>query len=84
MPLHLGEMFQANNRDLIHLKFLCGKHAAVAGDDTRLAVDQYRIREAELSDARCDLGYLSVGMRPCVSGIWDEAIDRELLDALDG
>ena len=47
----------------------------MAGNDGVLAIDEDWIGPAELSDARCDLGDLGIGVRAAVGRIWDQVCD---------
>jgi len=44
----------------------------MTGNDAILAVDDDWIEEAEFLDAGRDLGYLCIGMRAAVAGVWNE------------
>ncbi len=51
-------------------------------NDATVAVHQNRVVEAKLSDRPGDQRQLRLTLGPRVVGIWDESIDRLLLDRL--
>src|SRR5262244_3989074 len=60
-------MRELDARHLGHAELARRQHAAVAGDDAVLAVDQYRVGEAKLADAAGDLRDLGVAVSPRVA-----------------
>src|SRR6516225_413970 len=63
-------------RHLGHAELARRQHAAVAGDDAALAVDQHRIGEPKLADAAGDLRDLGVAVDPRVARVGDQRLDR--------
>ena len=59
---------------------MAAMHAAVAGDEAALLVDQDRDRPAPLADRRRDLVDLFGRVRPRVAGVGDERGDAPALD----
>ena len=53
---------------------------AVARNDAILAVDQDRVRPAELADGSSDLGDLGIRVRAGIVGEGDERRDRAVFD----
>src|SRR3984893_17090500 len=57
-----------------------GEYPRVARDQPAVLAHQRRRRPAPLLDARRDRRDLGIGVGPCISGVWDEPIDRPPLD----
>ena len=51
-------------------------------DHARVAIDEQRVRESELADARRNLGNLRVGMRAGIFAVRLAFIDRPEIDVL--
>jgi hypothetical protein len=60
------QMVDSHGRDIAHPKELCRLDSAVSGDYSIGGVDQDRIDETELCDARRDLPDLPSSMRPWI------------------
>ena|ERR1700682_1011568 len=67
--LRRGQMVETNSRHMTEAFKLCGLQAAVTRKDGFVFVDNHRIEEAELPDARRDLPDLLFGMRSRISGV---------------
>ena len=70
------QMIENDNRDVLTAELPRGQHAAMAGDDTAVPINQYRVVETELGDTGSDLRHLSVRMRARVPRIGDEPLER--------
>lgn len=77
--MSVGHAREFDCRDFTQSELLSGHQSPVTGDDSVLAVDQNRIRKAELFNRRSDTGHLLVGVCPSVSGVRDE-IDYLTID----
>jgi len=80
--LCFGEVIEHHHRHLIEIQLPRGQHAPMSGDDAGVGIHQDRIVEAELRDARCDLGNLGIGVRPRVPHVRDQLTHRPEFDAL--
>src|SRR5262249_34473142 len=82
-----GEVGDLDARHLGQAELARRQHAAVAGDNAVLAVDQYRVGEPKLADAAGDLRDLGVAVGPRVARVRDQRLDRvqhDLIGHLDG
>jgi hypothetical protein len=75
-------MVQHDDRNLGEAQLPRGKQTSVASYDARLRVHEDGIVKSELRDACGDLGDLSLGVRPRISGPWNQLIDQPHLDVL--
>ena len=71
-----SEMAEDNDRHMAVGELAQGQHAAMAGDDSAVRIDQNRIVEPKLGDAGGDLCDLSVGVSTRVTGVGNQAFYR--------
>ena len=74
--LRLAHVRKLDHRHLLQPELSRGHDPAVPGDDAALTIDQYRVRPAELPDARCDLRHLGIAMGARIAGIRDQLAQR--------
>ncbi len=78
--LRLGQMRELDDGDLFEAELARRHHPTVPDDDPVRAVDQHRVREAELADRAGDQRHLGVGMRAGIARVGDQARDRPVRD----
>ena len=81
--LLLGLMAEIDARDLLHSELFCRGKPPVSGNDSLVAVDEYRIRETKLPDAPGDLRNLLFRMRSWIFFVRHNIIQRPVLDIQD-
>ena len=74
--LRLAHVRELDHRHPLQPELACRQHPAVPGDDAARAVDQHRVRPAELADAGRDLRHLGIGVGARVAGIRDQLAQR--------
>ena len=75
-PLGVRQVFHQHARHLGHALGLRRQHAPMPRDDIPGRVDQHRVDETKLADARPDLHDLRIAVRPGVPRIWHQLRDR--------
>ena len=74
--LRLAHMRELDHRHLLQPELSRRQHPAMAGDDAVCAVDEHRVRPAELADAGSDLRHLGIGMGARIARIRDQLAQR--------
>ena len=75
--LRFGQVRQPQARDSVEAQLARRHHAAVAGNDAVVFVNQDRVGKAELADAGGQLRYLRVVVGSAVSRVWHKVGRRE-------
>jgi len=73
-------MREVNRRYLAHAELARSGHATVTGDDAEIAIEQHRIRPAELAQTRGQLRDLLIAVRAGVARVRHEPIDIAIHD----
>ena len=83
-PLGGRQMRQLDCRHFFHAQLFCSCHAAVAGDDTAVAIDQNRVGEAEVLDRRRNLIDLFGAMCARIARVGNKIISLAIDDLQPG
>ena len=74
--LRLAHVRELDHRHPLQPELPCRQHPAMPGDDAARAIDQHRVRPAELPDAGRDLRHLGVGVGARIARIGDQLAQR--------
>lgn len=66
-----GELGKLDHRHFGHAELPRRQQPPMAGNDAVVAIDQHRVRPAELADRSCYLRHLPLRMCACVPGVRD-------------